>query len=84
MRRRALGPGQAERHEELLPPSRFLGYNRDSLGMHSLSRHWIAEALQQSPQDKDSAYLSARIQQRIQERCQASKDTERSGDEKEL
>lgn len=35
-RRRALTPQQLERREEQMRPSRFIGYDHDSLGLHLL------------------------------------------------
>ena len=33
MRKRIISPNEDERKEERMRPSRFLGYDRDSLGM---------------------------------------------------
>ena len=44
MRNKTVSPDRDERREEQMRPSRFLGYDRDSLGMYSLSREMLAVA----------------------------------------
>jgi tetratricopeptide (TPR) repeat protein len=106
-RKRTVRPHQDEHREELMRPSRFLGYDRDSLGMYALSKEmwevaesqfrravylnpyepafkqhlawclnkqgccheakeWIEKALEQRPDDKDSAFILGKIAERIQ------------------
>ena len=44
MRKRIISPNEDERKEERMRPSRFLGYDRDSLGMYALSREMFGVA----------------------------------------
>jgi predicted Zn-dependent protease len=44
MRKNFFSPVGDERQEERMRPSRFLGYDRDSLGMYALSREMFAVA----------------------------------------
>jgi tetratricopeptide (TPR) repeat protein len=45
--RKEIPQDENERREELLRPNRYLGYDRDSLGMHLLSREAYKIALTQ-------------------------------------
>lgn len=55
MRRRTVSPQGDERREERMRPSRFLGYDRDSLGMYALSREMFGVA---ESQFKRAIYLN--------------------------
>ena len=55
MRRRTVSPQGDERREERMRPSRFLGYDRDSLGMYALSREMFGVA---ESQFKRAVYLN--------------------------
>jgi len=44
MRKRIVSPYRDERREEQMRPSRFLGYDRDTLGMYALSREMFGVA----------------------------------------
>ena len=66
MRRKlTTGPGPNESREERLRPSRFLGYDRDSLGMYALQREMFEVA---ESQFRRAAYLNpyeARFKQHL-------------------
>jgi tetratricopeptide (TPR) repeat protein len=55
MRRRTVKPQQDERREESMRPSRFLGYDRDSLGMYALGKEMFEVA---ESQFHRAAYLN--------------------------
>jgi tetratricopeptide (TPR) repeat protein len=55
MRKKTVSPYQDEQREELMRPSRFLGYDRDSLGMYAMTKEMFGVA---ESQFRRSVYLN--------------------------